>query len=107
MSIIEPTGEQCSARALVFEDEQHVGYAIWYPQMGGYAGKAVALLHKQWVEYGNGSREGGCIDVYVWHDGRFPFSDASPVELHHCDPEQFIDFGQALHALNESRKRLV
>lgn len=81
----EPTAEQCSAKA-------HLGdgyYALWYPQMGGYIGKAVV-----W-------RDGtdGCLEMWVWHDGEFPFTDGdtdgwtdkpkSPAHLHHCDAEQF------------------
>lgn len=79
----EPTAEECS---------QHVSlgdgwFALWYPQMGGYVGKAVAR------------QVGECFDLYVWHDGEFPFSDDDvdgwteqpkcPVLLHHCDSEQF------------------
>jgi hypothetical protein len=66
--------------------------ACWYPQMGGYSGKAVAV-----------SDDTGCVDLYVWHDGEFPFTGdddgpAPPVEVHHCDPEQFIQFGRQLTA---------
>jgi hypothetical protein len=58
--------------------------------MGGYAGKAVA------VDLGDAD-----LDVYVWHDGEFPFSDddarflgdeekpKTPVKVHHCDVGQF------------------
>ena len=103
----EPTGADCDANALVYQDDNKVGYAIWYPQMGGYVGKAVALLDRQWFEYPHSS-EGGCIDVYVWHDGEFPFSkENNPGEakiLHHCDPEQFVQFGETLKALNNARR---
>lgn len=56
--------------------------ALWYPQMGGYAAKAVTVL----------LASDSCHDLYVWHDGDFPFSgdeDRAPIQLHHCDPEQF------------------
>lgn len=102
-----PTSEQCSQNAKVWEDEGHIGYAIWYPQMGGYVGKAIAVVDKQWTE-NERSRTGGCIDVYVWHDGEFPFGGEGertrPVELHHCDPEQFVEFGQTLTKLNAMGK---
>lgn len=87
----EPTSEECAAHARVGE-----GWACWYPQMGGYVGKAVATL------------DHGCWDVYVWHDGDFPFSGdsvwpgepaPSPTLIHHCDPGQFIAFGQFLEGL--------
>ena len=89
----EPSAEQCSAHEQVYEDGDCMGYAIWYPQMGGYVGKAVALISTREPD--------GCIDVYVWHDGEFPFSDGqSPTLLHHCDPNQFVEFGRALDSLN-------
>lgn len=103
----EPTGDQCNKRLKVYEDEYRVGYAIWYPQMGGYVGKAVAVMDKEWIEHDGGS-EGGCIDVYVWHDGEFPFNEddeRQPAHIHHCDPEQFIEFGTALKELNDKNRR--
>lgn len=96
----EPTTDQCSDHAPVQLANGRTGYACWYPQMGGYVGKAVAVP------------DGGCVDVWVWHDGQFPFRDErdsddddewavrrNPVELHHCDGEQFIRFGEFLVSL--------
>lgn len=99
----EPTGEQCSANCEVFRRAGKVGYAIWYPQMGGYVGKAVAVVDEKWSISGD-VYYGGCVDVYVWHDGEFPFSetDESPRLIHHCDPEQFINFGRRLTELNNN-----
>lgn len=100
----EPTPEQCSQNDRVFQDDGKVGYAIWYPQMGGYVGKAVAVLTRGWPE---------CFDVYVWHDGAFPFVGKgttcavcdnkianNPMVIHHCDANDFIRFGQALQGFN-------
>jgi len=104
MNIKEPTGDECDSNAKVYEDEHNQGFAIWYPQMGGYCGKAVAILNKQWEEHESGCRQGGCIEIYVWHDGEFPFSDGdgrNPVHLHHCDAMQFVDFGTTIERLNE------
>ncbi len=101
MNITEPTADQCSNKEKVFEDEHKVAYAIWYPQMGGYVGKAVAIFDKKWTVYPHGAAEGGCIDMLVWNDGEFPFGDGNPREIHHCDPEQFVDFGKALAEMNE------
>ncbi len=103
----EPTGEQCTQHSLVYEDEYDIGYACWYPQMGGYAGKAVAVMDRKWSETSDGSgASGGCIEVYVWHDGEFPFRGEGtyPVRIHHCDPEQFIQFGKLLSELNNKNK---
>jgi hypothetical protein len=88
----EPTFDEIRAHAKV-----DGGWACWYPQMGGYVAKAVVV------------RDGDCWNVYVWHNGDFPFSGMderwpgepvpSPSELHHCDAEQFIGFGQFLQSL--------
>lgn len=82
----EPAGDECTAGA-PYEHEGRRGFATWYPQMGGYTGKCVVLFDA-----------GGCFDVFVWHDGEFPFGGRSPVEIHHCDPEQFIQFGEIVRA---------
>lgn len=108
MNIKAPSGKQCNNHEKVYEDENQVGYAIWYPQMGGYVGKAVALFDKEWEDRGT-SAVGGCIDVLVWHDGEFPFGDDEdePRRIHHCDPEQFVVFGQKLAELNEIGRKVV
>jgi len=97
----EPTGEQCNNNDKVFDENGKIGYAVWYPQMGGYAGKAVAIFDKEWGESSDGRGFCGCIDMLVWHDGQFPFKGENPCEIHHCDPQQFIDFGETLHKLRE------
>lgn len=83
----EPTPEECSSRAKIGE-----GWACWYPQMGGYVGKCVVV-----------PSDGTCFDAWVWHDGEFPFSantsDCGPTRLHHCDPEQFVRFGELVASL--------
>lgn len=95
-----PTGDQCSNKEKVYETDNQVGYACWYPQMGGYTGKAVAVFDKSWTQYKSGSSMGGCVDVSVWHDGELPFDDRSPTELHHCSGEQFIEFGKFIEGIN-------
>ena len=97
-----PTGQQCEDHERVYETESKVGHAVWYPQMGGYVGKAVAVFDKQWYYDGEtGVARGGCVDVYVWHDGEFPFDDGPPAVLHYCDPAQFIEFGETLVRINQ------
>jgi len=107
----EPTVEQCSENAAVYEDDRRVGYAIFYPQMGGYCGKAVAVCEKGWSGIGP-VRFGGCIEIYVWHDGEFPFSEddddgRSPAHIHICDPEQFVRFGKTLDRLNRRNEEQI
>ena len=88
----EPTPDECSNHSQIASNQ----WACWYPQMGGYVGRAIAIVDNS-----------GCIDVWVWHNGEFPFSgeyprfdeDRSPVCIHHCDPEQFISFGGFLNSL--------
>jgi len=106
IEIKQPTSEQCTNKQIVFENDNRIGYACWYPQMGGYSGHAIAVFDKEWILYDHGSTEGGCIDVFVWHDGDFPFGeegDEQPRRIHHCSPEQFIGFGQFLEKINNSR----
>jgi hypothetical protein len=87
----EPTSEQCSSHSLIEHGARRL-YACFYPQMGGYHGKCLV------------EPKGGCFDVYVWHDGEFPFGTAAgsperPAHLHHCAAEQFIEFGQFVAGL--------
>lgn len=91
MTYSEPTADECSQHAKVCETDEIVAYALWYPQMGGYRGSAIAEIDKR----------NGCVDVYVWHDGEFPFGDESPKVIHHCDASQFIEFGQLLLSLKD------
>ncbi len=86
--IERPTSEQCSANARLPDwNGMHV-YAAWYPQMGGYVGRAVVRFHPD-----DGST---CFDALVWHNGEFPFDDENPRELHHCCAKQFVDFGKTV-----------
>lgn len=90
MELTEPTSEQCFNKQCINLGDGRTAYACWYPQMGGYVAHALAI------------RDQGCTDVYVWHDGDFPFStdhfgvDHNPRKLHHCDGQQFVAFGQFL-----------
>lgn len=100
-TVREPTGEEFTNHAVVYESEHEIGYAIWYPQMGGYVGKAVAVLARQQPEDG----DGGCFEVYVWHDGEFPFNERdgkNPAGLHHCGAAQFIAFGESIKKLESN-----
>lgn len=92
MKIPDPTSEQCNNNETVDLGDGQTGVAAWYPQMGGYVSHCVIVP------------DDGCLDVYVWHDGQFPFGDEpppwpgmphpSPVRLHHCSADSFIGFGQ-------------
>jgi len=86
-----PDAEECNERKKVFDRNDIVGVACWYPQMGGYMAKAVAFFNKLF------KNENGCVDIVVWHDGDFPFTKGkSPRSLHHCSPDQFVEFGKFL-----------
>ena len=86
-----PTYEQAATNATITVDGSTF-HAAWYPQMGGYGSVC-------WIQtFG----DGGCFNVYIWHDGEFPFSDDEPpTRLHHCDAEQFIRFGELVKGLNK------
>ena len=87
----EPTGDECNSNMVVTFNEVDC-HACWYPQMGGYVGKC-------WVVPQNS----GCFRVYVWHDGNFPFTDEDDdrtvATIHHCNADQFIDFGNFVKTL--------
>lgn len=85
-----PTIDECNANTVLYEDEDVIYRACWYPQMGGYTGRAV-------IGFPPGVKE-PCFDVWVWHDGEFPFDPVTspnmePTVLHHCAADQFINFG--------------
>lgn len=101
MEIREPTGDECNEKAIIYENDKEICRALWFPQMGGYSGKAVAVITKR-IE-GMDDLDGGCVEVYVWHDGEFPFkgdSSRPPYNIHLCDPDQFIGFGNLLSKWN-------
>jgi hypothetical protein len=81
----KPTAEQVNAHASITFEGRTL-HAACYPQMGGYGGYC-------WI----GKDGSGCFDVWIWHDGEFPFGghpgDRGPIELHHCAAEQFVEFG--------------
>jgi hypothetical protein len=92
----EPTGDQCMARSVVEHDG--VKYlATWYPQMGGYVGKCLVTLRDT----------GDCVEVYVWHDGEFPFSDSNPAVIHHCDIDQFRVFAEDVENAQATPDRIA
>ena len=104
----EPSLEDCNRNSKVFDSEDQVGFACWYPQMGGYSAKAVAFFTKPWGGYEDESEYSGCVDVFIWHDGEFPFtgedsqsSVRAPVALHHCDIRDFVVFGEKLSRLGK------
>lgn len=93
-----PTPEQCNVVARLPDHDGRPAFAIWYPQMGGYVARAVVLLEED------------CFGAYVWHDGAFPFDEEygqQPAYIHHCDPDQFISFGNAVNKMFEKAKALA
>lgn len=99
----KPTGNQCNENALIPAPEGSpeglVFRAGWYPQMGGYAARCVVVAPLGVDDDG----DTGCFEVYVWHDGEWPFHNGEqPRHLHHCDAQQFIEFGQWVDAAMRS-----
>ena len=77
----EPTATQCRDREKVMHDG--IEYtAFWHFQWGGYCGRALLSVMKS----------SDCFDVYVWHDGDFPYSDELPKKYHYCGIDQVRDF---------------
>ena len=83
----EPTAYQCNANEQVSDVEGNPAFASWYPATVGNVSKAIVVLH-----------DDGSFVAFVWSDWDFPYScgGCGPVEIHHRDPRQFIDFGQAV-----------
>jgi hypothetical protein len=93
----EPSGEECSNNVTTYFDGGYV-VAAWYPQMGGHCGKCLISYSDHYDEEG---KYADCFDIYIWHDGEFPFTGEGeegkqPIIMHHCSAEQFIDFGNIL-----------
>ena len=100
----EPTSEECNTNATIqYRGETYI--AAWYPQMGGYVGKCWLLLHACYENSKDLKPDDG-FDALVYHDGEFPFGDKArePVRLHHCDPNQFIRFGELIQELAQSQR---
>lgn len=97
-----PAADRCTAREFV-EIEGRRGVALWWPQMGGYVGKAVIFADPD-----------GCADVLVWHDGEFPFDGTCPncgdprrpARIHVTDPEDWIRFGRDAELALEKLARI-
>ena len=96
MGMRAPTSEEIAANAIVVINGETC-MAAWYPQMGGYVSKC-------WVIIDPASGGDGCFGVAVWSDGEFPFREGrDPVLLHHCDPAQFIEFGNLVANAQKAR----
>ena len=88
--MIQPTSPECTAH-VVMDTPLGKGHACWYPQMGGYTSHAIAVFIRP------------CWEIYVWHDGEFPFAQGEdPAEMHHCSAPQFTQFGQLLESWEEA-----
>lgn len=98
----EPTPQQCSDNASIDSAHGVAAYACWYPQMGGYVGKAVIAVFPA-----EDPNDEGCCEAWVWHDGEFPFEGGNPKHLHHCDADQFVEFGQTWKRLSQEARALL
>lgn len=103
-----PSPQQCSNREKVITHDGRMGTALWFPQMGGYGGRAVAIVHAIDAD----DPDNGEMNLLVWHDGEFPFqgfcphcaTDRQPVEIHLCDPEQWVELGKTLLAIARGKQ---
>lgn len=94
MNIPDPTHDQCSANERIQLDDGRWATAAWYPSMGGYVSHCLIVKEPDSL----------CVEVFVWHDGQFPFGDdleewpgagrRQPKRLHHCNPASFVGFGE-------------
>lgn len=95
MNIPDPTHDQCSNNERIQLEDGRWATAAWYPSMGGYVSHCLIVKEP----------DSSCIEVFVWHDGQFPFGGdiderwpgepvRSPSRLHHCNAASFIGFGK-------------
>ncbi len=105
----EPTPEQCTNNEWIslegWEgwDKGWVAFAAWYPQMGGYVGRAVICIGRI---PNREDEEDSCFEAFVWHDGEWPFRGEdgdNPIHIHHCMASQFIEFGELVLAKEKER----
>ncbi len=98
---VAPTVKQCDVNEAVLGPYEGIpAFAAWYPQMGGYVARCIVQPNSK-----DGVNE--CFECWVWHDGNFPFGtdphqvgeERQPAVLHHCDPQQFIEFGQKVEQM--------
>jgi hypothetical protein len=80
--------------------------------MDGYAAPAVVYRPP-----GMDGNDSGCFDVFVWHDGLFPFdgqcnncaSPRQPVHMHLCSAEQWLEmaalFGRISGTITEITRK--
>lgn len=104
----KPTSEECTAGARLEDFQGMAAFACWYPQMGGYVGKAVVAFYPDHVAVEEDDL--GCFEAFIWHDGEFPIhSDdgRDPVCLHHCAAGQFIEFGRFVEKAQRSLMKPV
>jgi hypothetical protein len=90
----EPTSDEVVLGATVNLPDGRWARACWFPSIGGYVGKALVIPSQVEGEC--------CTEVWVWHNGQFPFSgqcpacssECSPVLLHVHGGQDFIAFGE-------------
>lgn len=92
-SMEQPTSEQCTCAHIGTTPDGRSTIAAWFPSIGGYAAPSLIVIGEC------------CFDVYVWHNGDFPFAADSlgneeiPRRLHISDGDDFIRFGKRLNEL--------
>lgn len=80
----QPSPEQCSSNALLYENDNVMKFAMWFPQMGGYCSVSVVTIDK----HASHCKGNPCYDVDFWHDGDFPYDNLPPRNLHFCNSVQ-------------------
>jgi len=98
-----PTFEECQRNAPIELPDGRRGFAIVYPQVGGYSVCAIAIPSPTSSTPGGATDapEDWCFDVLLFTDGEFS-TDEPGFELHHCSASQFIEFGETMELLAKS-----
>lgn len=88
-----PTSEECATHAAYERTDWGTWHALWSPQFGGYVARCAVFVFDEDKDHPSNS----CLEIALWHDGEFPTGpDSAPVELHVCDPDQIVRFGETV-----------
>lgn len=90
----KPTAKECAANVEIEPTDSGAWFALRTPQINGYSGDAAIHIER--------TLNNVCFEIAIWHDGEFSTDEESePLQLHFCDPEQFIRSGKLVIKLQE------
>jgi hypothetical protein len=97
---VEPSPADCQNQATGRWGERETK-ACWFTQMGGYCAKCVMV-------YDRSGTDNGHLEIFVWHNGDFPFitgddDEEKPRKIHICDPTDWKHFSEKMMAFVDAK----